>query len=385
MPLSVFVLAIGAFAICTTEFVIMGLLLEIAQDLQVSISGAGFLVTGYALGVVVGAPLLMPFLIKTPRKAALVSLMVLFVFGNIACALAPTYDTLLAARVVTAFVQANFFGVGSIVAARLAPPGRQASAIAAMFLGVTLANVVGAPVGTMLGQEYGWRMTFVAVAVIGVLATVSTAMLVPSIPKDEEQPNLRQEFSVLTQPAVLRALLITVLGFGGIFTVFTYIAPLMTQVTGMPGTTVPAVILLFGVGMVIGNPIGGRMADRSLLLSLRLSLLLLIGSLALLAVAMYDPITMVAAVFLFGIAGFTTLTPLQVHVLAVAAKAPTLAAAFNIGAFNLGNAAGAWLGGLTIDGSLGPTAVPWVGALISLSGLALTLTVRSREPKLASS
>lgn len=385
MPLSVFVLAIGAFAICTTEFVIMGLLLEIAQDLQISISGAGFLVTGYALGVVVGAPLLMPFLIKTPRKAALVSLMVLFVFGNIACALAPTYDTLLAARVVTAFVQANFFGVGSIVAARLAPPGRQASAIAAMFLGVTLANVVGAPVGTMLGQEYGWRMTFVAVAVIGVLATVSTAMLVPSIPKDEEQPNLRQEFSVLTQPAVLRALLITVLGFGGIFTVFTYIAPLMTQVTGMPGATVPAVILLFGVGMVIGNPIGGRMADRSLLLSLRLSLLLLIGSLALLAVAMYDPITMVAAVFLFGIAGFTTLTPLQVHVLAVAAKAPTLAAAFNIGAFNLGNAAGAWLGGLTIDGSLGPTAVPWVGALISLSGLALTLTVRSREPKLASS
>jgi DHA1 family inner membrane transport protein len=385
MPLSVFVLAIGAFAICTTEFVIMGLLLEIAQDLQVSISGAGFLVTGYALGVVVGAPLLMPFLIKTPRKAALVSLMVLFVLGNVACALAPTYDTLLAARVVTAFVQANFFGVGSIVAAKLAPPGRQASAIAAMFLGVTLANVAGAPAGTMLGQEYGWRMTFVAVAAIGVLATVSTAMLVPSIPKDEEQHNLRQEFGVLMQPAVLRALLITVLGFGGIFTVFTYIAPLMTQVTGMPEATVPAVILLFGVGMVIGNPIGGRMADRSLLLSLRLSLLLLIGSLALLAFAMYNPITMVAAVFLFGIAGFTTLTPLQVHVLAVAAKAPTLAAAFNIGAFNLGNAAGAWLGGLTIDGTLGPTAVPWVGALISLSGLALTLTVRSREPKLASS
>lgn len=385
MPLSVFVLAIGAFAICTTEFVIMGLLLEIAQDLDVSISGAGFLVTGYALGVVVGAPLLMPFLIKAPRKAALVALMVLFVLGNIACALAPTYDTLLAARVVTAFVQANFFGVGSIVAAKLAPPGRQASAIAAMFLGVTLANVAGAPAGTLLGQEFGWRMTFFAVAGIGVLATISTALMVPSTPPEEDGHDLRREFSVLMQPAVLRALAITVLGFGGIFTVFTYVAPLMTQVTGMSEAAVPAVILLFGVGMVIGNPIGGKMADWSLLPALRISLMLLVGALMLLAVSMHNPITMVAAVFLFGIAGFTTLTPLQVHVLAVAAKAPTLAAAFNIGAFNLGNAMGAWLGGVTIDGSLGPTAVPWVGAGISLTGLALTMTVRSRQAKLASS
>jgi DHA1 family inner membrane transport protein len=384
MPLSVFVLAVGAFAICTTEFVIMGLLLEIARDLNVSISGAGFLVTGYALGVVVGAPLLMPFLIRFPRKAALVALTVLFVLGNLACAFAQTYETLMAARVVTAFVQANFFGVGAIVAAKLAPPGRQASAIAAMFLGVTLANVAGAPAGTVIGQEFGWRMTFIAVAGIGVLATVSTALLVPKNVEDEVRPNLRQEIGVLLQPSVLRAMLITTLGFGGIFTVFTYVAPLLTQVTGLSDSAVPGVILLFGVGMVIGNPIGGRLADRSVMQSLRVSMMLLIAALVLVGLSLHSPVMMIAAVFLFGIAGFTTLTPLQMHVVQVASKAPNLASAFNIGAFNLGNAAGAWLGGLAIDSALGPTSVPWVGALITLSGLALTMTVRERRVELAS-
>lgn len=376
MPIAIYALSIGAFAICTTEFVIVGLLLEISRDLHVSTSSAGLLITGYALGVVLGAPLLMPFLGRLPRKTALIALSVLFVLGNIACAIAPTYETLMAARLVTAFVQANFFGVGSIIAMKLAPPGREASAIATMFLGVTLANVVGAPAGTAFGQVFGWRLTFIAVAAVGVLAGLSTAMFVPRL-KEEAPQNLRREIGVLLQGNVLRAMLITVLGFGGIFTVFTYVAPLLTQVAGLPAGAVPGVIVLFGIGMLIGNPIGGRLADRSLSFAVRASLLSLVAALLILEFALRLPYATVAAIFLFGIAGFTTLTPLQMHVLEEAKQAPNLASAVNIGAFNLGNAVGAWLGGVTIDSSLGLTAVPLVGALMTLCGLVITVIPRS--------
>lgn len=375
MPLAVFVLSIGAFAICTTEFVIMGLLLEVARDLQVSISAAGYLVTGYALGVVLGAPLLMPFLGRLPHKRVLLALMGLFVLGNLACAVAPDYTSLMAARIVTALVQANFFGVGTVMVSVLAPKDRTARAIAVMFLGVTIANVAGAPAGTFIGQEFGWRMTFVAVAAVGVLAAISTIVLVPETRSDEDEADLRAEVSVLLQPNVLRALAITVLGFGGIFTVFTYIAPIITEVGGMAESLVPSLILLFGVGMVIGNPIGGRLADWALLPGLRIALVSLMGALVVLGVSASEPWLLVPAIFLFGVAGFTTLTPLQMQVLASAARAPTLAAAVNIGAFNLGNAAGAWLGGETVDSAWGLAALPWVGLAITAAGLALCLTV----------
>jgi len=317
----------------------------------------------------------MPFLGRLPRKTALIALSALFVLGNIACAIAPNYETLMAARLVTAFVQANFFGVGSIIAMKLAPPGREASAIATMFLGVTLANVIGAPAGTAFGQAYGWRLTFVAVAAVGVLAGLSTALFVPRL-KEEAPQNLRREISVLFQGNVLRAMLITVLGFGGIFTVFTYVAPLLTEVSGLPAAAVPGVIVLFGVGMLIGNPIGGRLADRSLSFAVRTSLLALVVALLVLEFALRWPYATVAAIFVFGIAGFTTLTPLQMHVLEEAKQAPNLASAVNIGAFNLGNAVGAWLGGVTIDSSFGLTAVPLVGALMTLCGLVITVIPR---------
>ncbi len=373
MPIAVYALAIGAFAICTTEFVIVGLLLEISRELQVSTSSAGLLISGYALGVVLGAPLLMPFLGRFPSKTALIALAVLFVAGNIACALAPNYETLMVARIVTALAQANFFGVGSILATKLAPEGRGASAIATMFMGVALANVVGAPAGTAFGQIYGWRLTFVAVAVVGVAAGLSTAMFVPRL-KEEAPQNLRREIAVLLQGNVLKAMLITVFGFSGIFTVFTYIAPLLTEVSGFSASAVPAVIVLFGFGMLLGNPIGGRLADKSLPWALKISLILLIAALILVEFSLRVPYAMIAAVFLFGIAGFTTTAPLKMTVLDEAKQAPNLASAVNIGAFNLGNAIGAWLGGVTIDSSFGITAVPLVGALLTGLGLAITLT-----------
>jgi len=375
MPIAVYALAIGAFAICTTEFVIVGLLLEISRELQVSTSSAGLLITGYALGVVLGAPLLMPFLGRFPSKTALIALAVLFVVGNIACAIAPNYETLMAARIFTALAQANFFGVGTILATKLAPQGRGASAIATMFMGVALANVVGAPAGTAFGQVYGWRLTFVAVALVGVVAGLSTAVFVPRL-KEEAPQNLRREIAVLLQGNVLKAMLITVFGFGGIFTLFTYIAPILTEVTGLSATAVPGVIVLFGLGMLLGNPIGGRLADKSLSWAVKVSMILLIAALILVEFSLRVPYAMVAAIFLFGIAGFTTTAPLQMHVLEEAKQAPNLASAVNIGAFNLGNAIGAWLGGVTIDSSLGITAVPLVGALLTGCGLAISMVPR---------
>jgi DHA1 family inner membrane transport protein len=353
----------------------MGLLLDVARDLHISISSAGFLVTGYAMGVVVGAPLLTPFLARLPRKAVLIGLMVLFAVGNLACAVAPSYQLLLFARLVTALAQATFFGLGAVVAAGLVAPDRQASAISTMFLGATIANILGAPAGTVIGQLFGWRTTFVAVAAIGVLAAIAIAILVPPLKRSEDH-NFAAELRTLTQGSTLRALLITVLGFGGTFTAFTYIAPMLTEITGLNAKFVAPLLLLFGLGMTVGNPIGGRLADRNLMGALRLTLGALIAVLALIGVLMHSTVAMVALVFLFGAAMFATIAPLQMNVMTYAKDAPVLASAFNIAAFNLGNAGGAWLGGLAIDHGLGLTNLPWVAALVSVVGLLLSLTVR---------
>ncbi|NTX26967.1 MFS transporter [Burkholderia pyrrocinia] len=375
MPVAIFALAIGAFAICTSEFVIMGLLLDVARDLHISISSAGFLVTGYAMGVVVGAPLLTPFLARLPRKPVLIGLMGLFAVGNLACAVAPSYELLLLARLVTALAQATFFGLGAVVAASLVAPDRQASAISTMFLGATIANILGAPAGTVIGQWFGWRTTFIAVAAIGVLAAIAIALLVPHLKRSEDH-NFAKELRTLTQASTLRALLITVLGFGGTFTAFTYIAPMLTEITGLNAKFVAPLLLLFGLGMTVGNPVGGRLADRNLMGALRLTLGALIAVLALIGVLMHSTVAMVVLVFLFGAAMFATIAPLQMNVMTYAKDAPVLASAFNIAAFNLGNAGGAWLGGLAIDHGLGLTNLPWVAALVSVVGLLLSLTVR---------
>ncbi|GHH38426.1 MFS transporter [Streptomyces candidus] len=372
MPLALLALAIGAFGIGTTEFVIMGLLPEVAADYGVSIPVAGHLVTGYGLGVVLGAPLMTVLGTRVSRKRMLMLLMGLFIAGNVLCAVAPVFGVMLAGRVVASFAHGAFFGIGSIVAAGLVAPQKKAGAIAMMFTGLTLANVVGVPLGTYLGQSAGWRITFLVVAALGVLGLAGVAALVPEQPKPEDV-RLRDEVAAFRNMQVLLAMAMTVLGFGGVFAAITYITPMLTEVAGYPAGSVTWLLVLFGLGMVGGNLIGGRYADRALMPLLYVSLGALSLVLALFTVTAHHKVTAAVTLVLIGGLGFATVPPLQKRVLDQAAGAPTLASAMNIGAFNLGNSLAAWLGGLVIAAGYGLTAPNWVGAALAASALLLAL------------
>ncbi|WP_328311720.1 MFS transporter [Streptomyces sp. NBC_00442] len=378
MPLALLALAIGAFGIGTTEFVIMGLLPEVAGTFGVSIPTAGFLVSGYAVGVTLGAPLMTVLGTKISRKRMLMLLMGLFVVGNVLSAIAPVFGLMLAGRIVASLAHGAFFGIGSVVAAELVAPEKKAGAIAMMFTGLTVANVVGVPAGTLIGQQAGWRATFFAVAALGVLGLVGVAKLVPDLPK-AEGVRLRHELAAFRNVQVLLAMAMTVLGFGGVFAAITYITPMMTGVAGYADTSVTWLLVLFGLGMVAGNLIGGRFADRALMPMLYVSLSGLAVVLALFTVAAHDKVASAVVVFLIGALGFATVPPLQKRVLDQAAGAPTLASAVNIGAFNLGNALSAWLGGIVIAAGLGYTAPNWVGAALAASALALAFVSSALE------
>jgi MFS transporter, DHA1 family, inner membrane transport protein len=370
-PLPLIALALAAFGIGTAEFVIMGLLPEVAADLHVDIPAAGLLVTGYAIGVAVGAPILAILTARMPRKPALMMLMLLFIVGNLLSALAPDYHWLLVARVIAAFCHGAFFGIGAVVAAGLVPPNRRAQAIALMFTGLTLANVLGVPAGTALGQAAGWRATFWAVTVIGVLAFIAIAAALPrALPMP--QTRLSAEFAVLRKPQVWLALGMTVLGFGGVFTVFTYIAPILEQVSGISPHAVTGVLLLFGAGLTVGNTLGGKLADWKLMPALMAILAGLAVVLLLFSYTSRAPLPAAITVFIWGVFAFATVPPLQMRVVAKAAEAPNLASTLNIGAFNLGNALGAWLGGVVIAQGAALTTVPFAGAAVALAGLGLT-------------
>ncbi|AWI29912.1 MFS transporter [Streptomyces tirandamycinicus] len=372
MPLALLALAIGAFGIGTTEFVIMGLLPEVADDFQVSIPTAGLLVTGYALGVVLGAPLMTVLGTKVPRKRMLMVLMGFFIVGNVLSALAPVFGLMLAGRVVASLAQGAFFGIGSVIAADLVAPGKKAGAIAMMFTGLTVANVVGVPLGTLIGQSIGWRATFLAVAGLGVLGLAGIALLVPEQPRPEGV-RLRHEVAAFRNVQVLLAMAMTVLGFGGVFASITYIAPMMTEVAGFADASVTWLLVLFGLGMVGGNLIGGKYADRALMPLLYVSLGALALMLALFTFTAHHKLAAAVTIVLVGGLGSATVPPLQKRVLDQASGAPTLASAVNIGAFNLGNALAAWLGGVVIAAGLGFTAPNWVGALLAGSALALAV------------
>ncbi|TPM28762.1 MFS transporter [Mesorhizobium sp. B2-3-4] len=376
MPLALYALTAGAFGIGVTEFVIMGLLLDVSADLGVSISAAGLLISGYALGVVVGAPLLGAVAGRLPRKTLLLALMVVFTVGNLACALAPDYWTLMAARVLTAFAHASFFGVGSVVATGLVAPNKKASAIALMFTGLTVANILGVPFGTWLGQAYGWRSTFLAVALVGVIAFAVIALLVP---RDEpagasEDENSGGALAVLGRRPVLLGLLTTVLSWIGVFAAFTYLAPILTRISGFSEAAVSPILLVFGGGLVAGNLLGGRLADRHLMPTVIGTLIALSAVLFVMTAAMHQPITAIIAVGLLGAAAFATVAPLQIWVLDKARGAGQgLASSFNIAAFNLGNAIGAWLGGFVIDHGPGLGAVPLIAGIVPLAALGVVL------------
>ncbi|KAB7778803.1 MFS transporter [Xanthomonas sp. LMG 12460] len=383
-PIALFALTAGAFGIGTTEFVIMGLLLQVAADLRVSVPAAGLLISGYALGVFLGAPLLTVASRRWPRKRVLLALMLVFTAGNLACALAPSYAALMVARVVTSLAHGTFFGVGAVVATTLVPPQRKASAISTMFTGLTVATLLGVPAGAWLGLHYGWRATFWAVAGIGALATVVIAALVPADRAAPAAVPLREELRAVGRAPVLLGLATTVLGYAGVFAVYTYVQPLLTQVTGVADSAVSPLLLVFGVGMIVGNVLGGRLADRRPRQALPLSLGVLAVVLAALPLALPSAPAMTLGIGLLGVAAFATVAPLQVWVLGKAGEAGRhLASSLNIGAFNLGNALGAWLGGLVLGHGGSLSQLPWVAALLTLAGLAVALGALRLSPAAA--
>ncbi len=387
MRLPLVALAVSAFAIGTTEFVVMGLLPQMAQDLDVSIPSAGMLVSGYALGVVFGGPLLAMATARLPRKAVLLVLMGVFVLGNLLCALAPNYPTLMAARVIAALAHGSFFGAGAVVAGHIAPPGKRAQAIALMFTGLTVANILGVPAGTWLGQALGWRATFWAVVALGAAALIAIARYVPVL-HDLAPPRLGRELRVLREPQVLLALGMTVFGFGGVFAVFTYIVPILTDEAGVASHSVGAVLVLFGLGATLGTLLGGRLADWKLMRALMIALSTLCVFFLLFAATMHLKPFAIAGVFLIGFIGFIGGPGLQARSVQQAKDAPLLASTLNQSAFNLGNAGGAWIGAsLLANGA----AYPWLGvaaAMVTAVGLGLTalsaaLEQRALRPALA--
>ncbi|WP_338683184.1 MFS transporter [Streptomyces acidiscabies] len=370
MPLALLALAIGAFGIGTTEFVMMGLLPDVADDLGISVPSAGHLVSAYALGVVIGAPLLAAVTARMARRKVLIGLMVLFVAGNALSAFAPGYDSLLAARFLSGLPHGAFFGVGAVVATTLVSPERKARSVSLMFLGLTIANVAGVPVATLVGQHLGWRATFLGVSLIGLVAIASLAVL---IPYDREAPvpsvGLRSELAALKSLPVWLALGTTVAGFGALFSAYSYVTPMLTDSAGFAESSVTLLLALFGVGATVGNLVGGRLADHSLRRTLFGGMASLAGVLALFPVMMSAQWSAAVAVTLLGVAAFVTGSPLQMMVMEKAAAGPSLASSANQAAFNLANAGGAWIGGLALAGGFGVMSPAVAGAGLAVLGL----------------
>ena len=369
-------LAAGAFGIGVTEFAPMGLLPLIAKDLGVSIPAAGILISAYAMGVMLGAPLMTLTTGRVPRRTLLIGLAAIFTIGNLIAALSGSYATLLIARLVTSLNHGAFFGVGSIVAAGLVAPHKRAAAVAAMFMGLTIANVVGVPLAAWAGELLGWRAAFWGIAALGVVTMAALWVTLPDMPAPADN-DARSELRVLVRGPVLAALGLTVVGASAMFTVFTYIAPILREQTGGSIGFVTAMLMLYGVGLTIGNWLGGRFADRSVDKTLIVTLAALTAILVTFAIAMPYAGPTAVVIFLWGIASFALVPPLQVRVMSAAAAAPNLASSMNIGAFNLGNAISAALGGSVIAAGLSLPFVALAGAAASGLGLLAILLGRN--------
>ncbi len=366
---AVLALGVGGFSIGTGEFVIMGLLPEVARDIGVSIPEAGHVISAYALGVVVGAPVLAVLSAGWGRRALLMALMAVYALGNFASALAPGYLSLAGMRLLTGLPHGTYFGVAALVAASLAPPGQRARAVGLVMLGLTSATLVGVPIAATLGQVFGWRAAFVFVGLVALAAVVLVRLGVPAIAPDQGASPLR-ELGALRRKQVWLTLGIGAIGFGGMFAVFSYIKPTLTEVAGLPLSGVPFVLALFGLGMVAGNLVGSRMADRALMRTIGRLLAWSVAVLVFFVFAAHHVATAALATFLLGTV--VAIGPaLQIRLMDVAGDAQTLAAALNHSAFNAANALGAWLGGLAIAQGLGWTSTGWVGALLALAGIGI--------------
>ncbi len=370
MPLAVYILGLSVFALGTSEFMLSGLLESIAEDMNVSIPRAGLLISAFAIGMVVGAPLLAVATLRLPRKATLIALITVFGLGQIAGALAPNYAILFASRVISALACAGFWAVGAAVAIAMVPVGSRARAMAVMIGGLSIANVLGVPAGAFLGEHLGWRSAFWAVGLASAIALVGVATRIPRIPLPETKPRLRSEVAIYRDRQVLLSIVVTALAAGGVFCAFSYLAPLLTDVSGLDDGWVSGVLGLFGIGAVIGTTIGGRVADAHLfgvmLTGIAASTVFLVA----LALFVSSPVATIVLTFLLGVSAFYTAPALNARMFNVAGVAPTLAGATTTAAFNLGNTGGPWLGGTVIDAGLGFASTAWAGAAMTAVGLA---------------
>ena len=390
MPIALFALTLSAFAIGTTEFVIVGLVPTIAQDLGVTLPSAGLLVSLYALGVAVGAPVLTALTGRWNRKWVLLSLMSLFIVGNLLAWMAPNYASLMTARILTGLAHGVFFSIGSTIATSLVSKDKEASAIAIMFTGLTVALVTGVPLGTFIGQTFGWRATFLTVAALGTIALIGSALLVPKNLKKSTPATLRQQLEVVTHPRLLLVYAMTAIGYGGTFTAFTYLTPILEDVSGFASGMVSVLLLVYGVSVATGNIWGGKLADR---LGPTSALYIIFGGLAailfVLTFTAFNPIAVVITLLVWGAFAFGNVPGLQVYVVQLAERytphSVDVASGLNIAAFNLGIAGGAWLGGHVVE-DMGLMNTPWIGGLIVLGALLLTRissTLDNREPATA--
>lgn len=370
-PIAIWILAIGAFAIGMTEFVIMGLLPNVAKDLHVSVSQAGQLITGYALGVAIGGPIVVMLTFRLNRKALLMLLMGVFILGNILGALSPNYTTLMLSRIVTSLAHGSFFGIGSILAASMVASQYRASAMALMFMGLSLSNILGVPFGTLIGQRLGWHMTFLIIAVIGVFALIGIMIFVP-MQKETRTASIKDELRILKEKKLWLTLGVTLFGFSSVFAYFTYISSVLINVTHVPEQFISSILIVFGIGVTIGNIVGGKLADWDLNKALISIFIIFVVYFGLLYFIQFHAFLMVIGVFLFGFIGFSMSPSLQYKSTLISQDAPTLSSTLNQSAFNIGNALGAFIGGLVVS-ALPIASLSLIAPLLTLIGLAFLL------------
>jgi MFS family permease len=383
LPAALWALTISAFGIGTTEFVIVGLLPTVANDLKTSIASAGLLVSLYALGVAVGAPILTALTSRIDRKKLLLGVMVLFIIGNGLASIAPSFITLILARILTGFAHGVFFSIGATIAASLVPEDKRASAIAIMFAGLTVAIVTGVPLGTYIGQHFGWRATFIGVAALGIIGLIASSLLIPDSLQKSKPLQLKDQLKVLKNPSILLVLAITALGYGGTFVSFTYMAPLLENISGFSADATSLLLLIYGIAIALGNVIGGKVANKKPIKALMIMFVLQALVLLVLSFTVFNKIATVITLFAMGILAFSNVPGLQLYVVQMAEKylpgTEDVASALNIAAFNVGIAIGAFIGGHVVESALGIQATPWVGAVLVAIGFLVTLISYKRE------
>ena len=366
-PIAIWMLAIGAFAIGMTEFVIMGLLPNIARDFDVSVSQAGQLITGYALGVAIGGPIIVMLTIKWNRKYLLLALMAIFIVGNIAASFSPNYGFMMTSRIITSLAHGSFFGIGSILAASMVKPEKRASAMALMFMGLSMSNILGVPFGTLIGQNFGWPMTFIIISVIGALALIGIIIFVP-MKKETVKSSVLNELKILKEKRLWLTLAVTLFGFSSVFAYFTYISTVLIDVSHVQENLISYLLIIFGIGVTLGNVVGGKLADWNLNKALKMIFSVFILYFILLYFVQMNGLLMVAGIFFFGLIGFSMSPSLQYKSTLISQDAPTLASTLNQSAFNLGNALGAFIGGVVVT-NLPVASLSLIAPILTVIGL----------------